>query len=116
MKRLFSGLVLLAASSSAWAVAPGGPNCGWGNMLFSGDSGLVKHWLASSINATSGNATFGMTFGTNGCSVDGKLTYGGTAMVSQIMDELSVDVAKGNGEALNAVAVSMGVEVVDLAG
>ena len=115
MKKLVAGAVLLAASSSAFAVAPGGPNCGWGNMLFEGQSGLVSHFLASTTNGTSGNATFGMTSGTNGCSTDGKLTYGGKAMVNAMFDEFSADVAVGEGEALNAVAVAYGVAKEDRA-
>lgn len=108
MKKLMAGTILMAAASSSFAVAPGGPNCGWGNMLFEGDSGPV-HFLASTINGTSGNKTFGMTSGTNGCSTDGSLTYGGESMIASIMDEFSQDVAMGHGEALNAVAVLMGV-------
>ena len=43
MKKLITGAVLLGAASTASAVAPGGPNCGWGNMLFAGQSGIVYH-------------------------------------------------------------------------
>ena len=113
MKKLISGMILMGVSSLALAVAPGGPNCGWGNMLFDGQSGIAPHFLASTTNGTSGNATFGMTTGTNGCAVDQPLTYGGKAMVSAVMDEFSSDVAQGHGDALNAVAVSMGIEPAD---
>lgn len=115
MKKLVAGAVLLVASSSVFAEAPGGPNCGWGNMLFKGQSGFVAHFLASTTNGTSGNATFGMTTGTNGCSVDGKLTYGGKAMVGAMFDEFSADVAVGEGDALNAVAAAYGVSKEDRA-
>ncbi len=113
MKKLISGMILMGASSAALAVAPGGPNCGWGNMLFEGKSGIAPHFLASTTNGTSYNAAFGMTTGTNGCSVDEPLTYHGEEMVSAVMDEFSSDVAQGHGEALNAVAVSMGIEPTD---
>ncbi len=115
MKRTLTGTVLLIASSTAFAEAPGGPNCGWGNMLFEGQSGTPSHIVATTTNGTSGNNTFGMTSGTNGCSTDGKLTYGGDAMIntSAIMDEFSEDVARGYGDALNAVAVMIGVEQQD---
>ncbi len=115
MKKILACSVLLAATSSSFAAAPGGPNCGWGNMLLEGQTGLVTHILAGTTNGTSGNATFGMTFGTNGCSVDDPLTYGGEKMVwfDNILDQFSTDVAQGNGEALNAVAVMMGVEQQD---
>lgn len=110
MKKILGCMVLAVASTSAFADAAGGNNCGWGNMLFKGQSGPVPHFAASTTNGTSGNATFGMTSGTNGCSTDGSLTYGGKSMISAIMTEFSEDVAAGKGEALNSVAVMMGVE------
>ncbi|PCI70004.1 MAG: hypothetical protein COB26_05535 [Piscirickettsiaceae bacterium] len=118
MKKIIGSAILLVASSSAMAVAPGGPNCGWGNMLFEGGSGLPHHMVATTTNGTSGNATFGMTSGTNGCSTSGKLTYGGkrSAMdLTSILDEFSEDVAKGHGEALDTVAAMIGVDVSDKA-
>jgi len=115
MKKVILAAALLTSTSTVFAVVPGGPNCGWGNMLFKGQSGLPIHVVASTTNGTSGNATFGMTSGTNGCSPNGKLTYGGKPMInlSQIMDELSEDVAKGEGEALDAVAVMIGISPED---
>ncbi len=115
MKRKILCATLLSCSASAFAVSPGGDNCGWGNMLFEGQAGIVSHFLALTTNGTSGNATFGMTTGTNGCSTDGNLTYGGKEMVnlSAILDEFSEDAARGQGEAMNAVAVSLGIEPAD---
>ena len=110
------GVVALAALPSlAFAEAPGGPNCGWGNMLFEGQSGIGSHVVASITNGTSGNASFGMTSGTNGCSTTGTLTYTGISLVAQVMDEFSEDVARGEGDALNAVALTLGIEVQDRA-
>jgi len=114
MKKLLTGVILMTASSAAFASAPGGPGCGWGNMLFQGQSGPI-HFLATTTNGTSGNKTFGMTSGTNGCSTYDELTYGGESMIGSIMDEFSQDVAMGKGEALNAVAVMMGVTPEDRA-
>lgn len=117
MKKTLITAALLTMSSSVFATSPGGPDCGWGNMLFEGQSGKATHILASLTNGLTGNATFGMTFGTNGCSTSGTLTYGGKEMidVSMIMDEFSEDVARGDGEAMTAVAVSMGVKEEDRA-
>lgn len=111
MKRLILATTLTIATSSAFAQAPGGANCGWGNMLFDGSSGLPAHLMASITNGTSGNATFGMTSGTNGCDANGTLTYGGQKWMGMaaLMDEFSEDVARGEGEALTAVAVMIGV-------
>jgi len=117
MKRILLGALLTAASIHAMADAPGGPNCGWGNMLFEGESGTPAHFLASTTNGTSGNATFGMTSGTNGCSTSGKLTYGGKSWLAQSgnMNELSEDMAKGQGEVLTTYAVVLGVKPEDRA-
>ncbi len=54
-----------------------------------------------------------MTTGTNGCTTNGALGYGGQSVVSSIMDEFSEDVARGEGDALDTVAVVYGVEVQD---
>lgn len=115
MKKFVMASALVFASSATFAVAPGGPNCGWGNMLFAGQSGLGSHLVASITNGTSGNNTIGMTLGTNGCSTDGTLSYAGKKLINvgAIMDEFSEDVARGDGEALTAVAVSIGVEAED---
>ena len=117
MKRVLFASLLAVTSASAFAEAPNGPNCSWGNMLFKGHSGMPSHFVASTTNGTSGNATFGMTSGTNGCSTSGVLTYGGKPMLvlSGIMDELSEDMAKGEGEALTTYAVVLGVAPEDRA-
>jgi len=115
MKKISASALLLLTSSSAFAVAPGGSGCGWGNALFEGQSGPAPHILAATTNGTSGNNTIGMTFGTNGCDVNGKLNYSGKSMLASMMDEFSEDVAKGEGEALTAVAVVMGVQPKDRA-
>lgn len=115
MKRLVSSTLLLLASSSAFAVAPGGGGCGWGNALFEGQSGPAPHILAVTTNGTSGNNTFGMTTGTNGCSTSGAIGYSGKSMLASVMDEFSEDAAKGEGEAMTAVSVAMGVSAEDRA-
>jgi hypothetical protein len=117
MKKLLLGTLLTALSVNAFAEAPGGPSCGWGNMLFKGDRGMAAHFVALTTNGTSGNATFGMTSGTNGCSTKGILTYGGKSMLalSGMLDELSEDMAKGDGEALTTYAVVLGVQPQDRA-
>ena len=115
MKRILLGSLLAAATFNAFAEAPGGPGCGWGNMLFEGQRGLPSHLVASITNGTSGNATFGMTSGTNGCDTSGALAYNGKSMIvlSSIMNELSEDMARGEGEALTTYAVVLGVEAQD---
>lgn len=117
MKKILIAALLLSSSSVAFAEAAGGPGCGWGNMLFEGKSGLPIHLLATLTNGTTGNATFGMTTGTNGCSTNGKLTYSGHSLLAMngVLDEVARDMAQGQGEALTALAVSMGVQSSDRA-
>ncbi len=113
MRKLLIASALLGVSAAAMAEAPGGPDCGWGNMLMEGQSGLGAHIIASITNGSTGNATFGMTTGTNGCSSNGTLTYGGKSLIGAVMDEFGEDVARGDGEALTAVAVALGIEESD---
>ena len=114
MKKIITGLVLISASSVANAGAAGGDaGCGWGNALFEGQTGTPSHVVAGITNVTFGNQTFGMTTGTNGCSTTGTLGYGGQSVVSSIMNEFTEDVARGEGDAMNTVAVVYGVEPQD---
>lgn len=111
MKKVILAAALLGSSVTAFADAPGGPGCGWGNMLFKGQSGLPIHLLATLVNGTSGNATFGMTTGTNGCSTNGNLSYNGKSMlaINGVLEEVAQDMASGQGEALSALSVAMGI-------
>jgi hypothetical protein len=111
MKKTIIAAVLLGSAAGASATAPGGPGCGWGNLLFEGQSGLPMHLLATIVNGTSGNATFGMTTGTNGCDTSGALTYSGKSLLGMtgVLEEVAMDMATGEGEALTALSVSLGV-------
>lgn len=111
MRQIILGMIVSGVSVGAFAGAAGGEGCGWGNMLFQGQNGKPSHVLALTTNGSTGNNTFGVTSGTNGCSSKGTISYGGREIVdvSQLMDEFSEDVARGDGEVITAVAVSMGV-------
>ena len=115
-KGLIFGLMSMA-SVAAHADAAGGNGCGWGNMLFEGQRGLIPHLLATTTNGTSGNATFGMTSGTNGCDTNVKLGYGGRSILAMngMLDNIAEDMALGQGEALDAYATLLGVEQADRA-
>lgn len=115
MKKIILAAVLAGASTTAMADAAGGNGCGWGNMLLEGKSGLPVHLLATLINGTSYNATFGMTTGTNGCNTNVKLSYDGKALVMAdgMMDEIAANAAVGQGDALTALAVVLGIKPED---
>lgn len=109
--------VLSMVSVGALADAAGGNGCGWGNMLFEGQRGLAPHMLATTTNGTSGNATFGMTSGTNGCDTSARLGYGGRSLLAMngMLDSIAEDMAVGRGDALDAYATLLGVEQQDRA-
>ena len=117
MRKTLLAAALVGVSFGAQANAPGGPGCGWGNMIFEGQSGLPSHLLATIVDGTSGNATFGMTSGTNGCDTSVPLAYHGQSLLAQegVLEEVAHDVAVGEGEALTALSVSMGVKAEDRA-
>lgn len=120
-KHLFGRAIIFAFLSTlgvtAHAAQAGGGGCGWGNMLFEGKSGLGAHLIATTTNGTSGNATFGLTSGTNGCDSSVKLGYGGHSWlaINGMLDTIAEDMARGNGEALNAYATLLGIEPGDRA-
>ena len=109
--------VLGAASLAVQADEAGGRGCGWGNMLFEGQRGLIPHLLATTTNGTSGNATFGLTSGTNGCDSSVRLGYGGRSLLAMngMLDSIAEDMAQGQGEALDAYATLLGIEAADRA-
>jgi len=111
MKRSLLALTLLVAAPASFAATAGGEGCGWGQILFEGQNGKASHVLALTTNGSSGNNTFGVTTGTNGCSSSGSISYGGKEMVdvSSVMDEFGEDLAHGDGEVITTVAVSIGI-------
>ena len=116
VKGLIAGL-LCVGSVAAHADAAGGNGCGWGNMLFEGQRGMAPHFLATTTNGTSGNATFGMTSGTNGCDTSVAMGYGGRSWLAMngMLDSIAEDMAVGQGEALDAYATLLGIEAQDRA-
>jgi hypothetical protein len=91
--------------------AKSGPGCGLGYLLFQGQKGLVPQVLAATTNGTFGNQTFGMTTGTSGCSQDGLVSREHeTAVYAQAtIENLSQEMAQGQGEHLASLATLMGV-------
>lgn len=115
-KGLVLGLLSMG-SVAAYADAAGGNGCGWGNMLFEGQDGKATHVVAMTTNGTSGNATFGVTSGTNGCDASGRLRYDGRSWLAMngMLDSIAEDMAQGQGEALDAYATLLGIEQADRA-
>lgn len=115
-KIVIAALVTLAASSSMAGQNNIG-SCGWGSKLFEGKSGVIPQVLAVTTNGTSGNQTFGISFGTSGCTQDGVVSSSWkTAMyIDGNRVALARDAAAGQGESLNVLADVMGVKDADRA-
>ena len=91
--------------------------CGLGTMIFEGKSGLASKVLGATTNGTSGNQTFGITFGTLGCSADGEITSREklAMFIDGNMDNLARDIAKGEGETLATLSEVWGIQAEDQA-
>jgi hypothetical protein len=112
MKRIIAGALLAASSTMAFAAGPAG--CGLGTaVVFKDANEWHEHVLAATTNGTSGNQTFGMTSGTLGCEAANGPLAGVQTFMDNNMDQLAMDVAKGQGETLAALAEIIGVEATD---
>lgn len=83
--------------------------CGLGSMAFENQTGLVQQVLAVTTNGSFGTQTFGITSGTSKCErpksyVDNENI---NKFVSENMDSLAKDIARGSGEHLYALSVLM---------
>ena len=91
--------------------------CGLGSMLFAGKDGKAVKVLGATTNGTSGNQTFGITFGTLGCDGTGPVTS--SAKIAQFIDgnmeQLARDMSQGEGETLSTLAEIWGVQDQDKA-
>lgn len=91
-----------------------GPGCGLGKLAF-GDYGHQKNIapqvLMATTNGTFGSTTFGISTGTSGCTNDGKVwTEHKTTMFAELnFENLSQEMAQGQGEHLASLATLMGV-------
>jgi len=109
MKKLaIIGVLSLGLASAAFAGnIRDNVGCGLGTTLF-GDQqdSLVMEVLAATLNASSGNQTFGITSGTLGCKKPTKIASNDklNKFVADNMDQLAMDISQGNGEALNSLA------------
>ncbi|WP_413700810.1 DUF3015 domain-containing protein [Psychromonas sp. KJ10-10] len=85
--------------------------CGLGSMVFAGQEGKVFKVLGATTNGTSGNQTFGITFGTLGCDGTGTVTSSAklALFIDGNMDNLARDISKGEGETLSTLAEVWGI-------
>lgn len=118
MKRIMASAVIVAAGVTGSALADSGPGCGWGTMIFKGQSGIFAHTAAATTNGTSVNQWFGLTSGTGGCdpTVVVSNEYQRKLFVASNMDSLSQDMAQGRGDHLDALASLLSISEADKPG
>ena len=112
-KLLLAASISLIFPSTAFADSVG--QCGLGSKLFDGKKGVAPQVLAVTTNGTSGNQTFGITFGTLGCETDGVVKSGWrTAMfIDSNKTMLARDMSAGQGESLDALSGLLGMDEKD---
>jgi Protein of unknown function (DUF3015) len=110
MKRTFALLLMLSffAVPVAFAAEAGG-GCGLGQQAMQGQTGILPHILAKIINQLTSN-TSSMTTGTSGCDTDAviKAEYAPQIFLAWNMDNVSEEMAKGDGQYLHSLASLMG--------
>ncbi|HDP80491.1 MAG TPA: DUF3015 domain-containing protein [Spirochaetes bacterium] len=112
MKRIITILFVLLVSIAVGAEVYAGQSnygCGLGSLIFKGNDGLISQTAAVTLNGFFGNQIFGITTGTSNCRKFSSLASNEkiNIFVADNMDNLATDIAKGNGEYLNTLAVLM---------
>lgn len=91
-----------------------GPGCGLGKLAwadFKRQKDIAPQVLMATTNGTFGSQTFGISFGTSGCTNDGKVwaEHKTEFFVAATFENLAGDMARGQGEHLTALATLLGV-------
>jgi hypothetical protein len=117
MKKLLIAIPMLLSAMTASAAGENNVGCGLGSSIFNGQTGVFPQVLAATTNGSSGNQTFGITFGTLGCTQDGVVKSSmKTAMyIDSNRLTLARDAAAGRGESLDGLMAVMAVKADDQA-
>lgn len=102
LKKMIFGCVLACASAASFADSDVG--CGVGSQIWAGQSGKAPKLLAATTNGVFFNQMIGVTFGTLGCSGNGKVTAQAVTFTHENAEALARDMAVGEGENLNTLA------------
>jgi hypothetical protein len=102
MKRIALIAATLLITGQTFAKAHGPAGCGLGALLLEGKEGLVMNVIGATLNGTSGNQTFGMSTGTLGCEDAAKAKVASVSFIEANRLALSNDIARGEGETLDA--------------
>lgn len=117
MKKLLAVAALAVLPLSNAAMADSDIGCGLGTMIFDGQQGKVFKVLGATTNGTSGNQTFGITFGTLGCDGTGTINSAQklALFIDGNLDNLARDIARGEGETLATLSEVWGIQEADKA-
>ena len=112
MKKILISMVAVAALSTAgFATVNNQTGCGLGSQIIKDDSSAVMLALQATTNGTLGNQTFGITSGTSGCKkAQLVLNERAAEFVAANMDQLSREIAIGNGESVETLAELLNIE------
>jgi len=116
-KVLFLSIAVLFGAQAGLAMAANpdtGPGCGLGKLAwgeYKGQKEIAPQVLQATTNGTFGSQTFGISFGTSGCTNDGKIMseHKTTMFASLNFEALTAEMAQGQGEHLASLATLMGV-------
>jgi hypothetical protein len=91
-----------------------GPGCGLGQLAWAdhpNKENIAPQVMMATTNGTFGAQTFGISFGTSGCTNDGKVWASQKVNVFTALnfDNLSQEMAQGQGEHLTSLATLMGI-------
>lgn len=112
MKKILVSLAAIAALSTAGlATVNNQTGCGLGSQIIRDDSSALMLALQATTNGILGNQTFGVTSGTSGCK-RAKLVLNERAaeFVAANMDQLSREIAIGQGESVETLAELLNVD------
>lgn len=114
LKKMLAVAVLATVPFASMADNDAG--CGVGTQIWKGQKGLLPKILAATTNGTFWN-TVSMTFGVLGCSSDGVVTASNRLpmFAGTNLDQLSAEMAAGQGETLEGLAALYNVEAADRA-
>ncbi|MCF8059333.1 MAG: DUF3015 domain-containing protein [Bacteriovoracaceae bacterium] len=113
MKKLVLTVAMTLFVGNTFA-AHGPAGCGLGSMLFAGKEGLVFNVLAATFNGSSGNQTFAMSTGTLGCEDAQQAKVSGPVFIQNNREKLANDIARGQGETLQAYLKLIGANNADM--
>jgi len=105
-------VVATTALLSTSAFANQNTGCGLGSDVIKNQDTVLLQLVATFLNGTSGNQTFGITSGTSGCAKPSSFVSNDKAInfIENNMNALASDISNGEGESINTLASLLNIE------